>query len=121
MAGPRREGRTPEALAYHSWYTSRPWRALRKRILLRDHYTCKRCGRLDRPSGLIADHKTPHRGDASLFWDEANIETLCKPCHDGPKQREEKTGIRTEEVGIRRGVDARGRPTCPNHPWNRSR
>lgn len=39
---------------------------------------------------LVADHRRRHNGDANLFWDEGNLQTLCKPCHDGPKQRAEQ-------------------------------
>lgn len=41
---------------------------------------------------LVADHKTPHRGDVALFWDEQNLQCLCKPCHDRDKQRAERGG-----------------------------
>ena len=37
----------------------------------------------------VVDHVTPHQGDQRLFWDEANHQSLCKPCHDGDKAREE--------------------------------
>jgi 5-methylcytosine-specific restriction endonuclease McrA len=33
---------------------------------------------------LVAHHKVRHRGNAVLFWDAANIITVCKACHDGP-------------------------------------
>nr|WP_243256973.1 HNH endonuclease signature motif containing protein [Rhizobium skierniewicense] len=49
------------------------------------------CGRIDgNTSRLVADHKIPHRGDEALFWDESNLQCLCKPCHDGLKQRQER-------------------------------
>jgi 5-methylcytosine-specific restriction protein A len=28
------------------------------------------------------DHIRPHRGEQSLFFDRANLQGLCKPCHD---------------------------------------
>jgi len=39
---------------------------------------------------MVADHKTPHRGDEALFWDRQNLWCLCKGCHDGAKQREDR-------------------------------
>lgn len=30
----------------------------------------------------VVDHIKPHRGDETLFWDRANWQPLCKPCHD---------------------------------------
>lgn len=41
---------------------------------------CKREGKLEKAT--VVDHITPHRGDRVLFWDEANWQALCKPCHD---------------------------------------
>lgn len=77
---------------WRAWYNTTRWRKLRLNILKRDRFTCQwpGCGRVTGDtSQLVADHRRPHRGDAALFWDEDNLETLCKPCHDGPKQRAE--------------------------------
>lgn len=79
--------------AWDRWYTCRRWRKLRLRIIQRDGFTCQMCGRVDVPSNLVADHRQPHRGDATLFWDESNIQTLCaNPCHNLVKQSLEKGG-----------------------------
>jgi 5-methylcytosine-specific restriction protein A len=59
-------------------------------------------------SATIADHVTPHRGDPVLF--AGPIESLCKTCHDGPKQELEKSG----HV---KGADRDGVPLDPSHPW----
>lgn len=67
------------------------------KILLRDLFTCqwRGCGRVVADtSQLVADHREPHRGDEALFWSEDNLWTLCKPCHDSAKQREERRGDR---------------------------
>lgn len=61
----------------------------------------------------IADHKVKHEGNPGLFWDEENIQLLCKPCHDGAKQQEERVGFSTAV-----GLD--GWPTDPRHPANRN-
>lgn len=77
---------------WHAWYKTARWSALRLKVFLRDRYTCQMpaCGRLEgNTSLLVCDHIKPHRGSASLFWDEANLQTLCKPCHDEVKRREE--------------------------------
>jgi 5-methylcytosine-specific restriction endonuclease McrA len=37
----------------------------------------------------ICDHIIAHKGDEDLFWDADNLQSLCKPCHDRIKQREE--------------------------------
>ncbi|PZQ55562.1 MAG: hypothetical protein DI555_07950 [Novosphingobium pentaromativorans] len=56
-------------------------------------FTCQwpGCGRLiGETSKLVADHKTPHRGDERLFWDEENLTTLCANCHSSKKQSAER-------------------------------
>ena len=83
------------------WYKTTRWAALRLKVFLRDGYTCQRreCGRLvGDTSQLVCNHKTPHRGDERLFWDEDNLETQCKPCHDSVTQREEQTSLHTRGV-----------------------
>lgn len=78
---------------WRKWYNTERWRKLRIRIFERDDFTCQRpgCGHVEgNLSKLVADHRRPHRGDASLFWNEANLWTLCKPCHDSWKQRAER-------------------------------
>lgn len=75
---------------WRKWYKTSEWRRLRWATLVRDLFTCGMCGRLENDtSKLVADHRTPHRGDERLFWDAGNLWCLCKPCHDGAKQREE--------------------------------
>lgn len=80
---------------WRRWYASARWRQLRMRVFLRDRFTCQwpGCGRLEgNTSLLVGDHKIEHRGDPALFWDEGNLQTLCKPCHDKHKQRQERRG-----------------------------
>ncbi|RBO54057.1 HNH endonuclease [Rhodovulum sp. BSW8] len=97
-------------LDYRKWYKTARWQRLRWAALVRDHFRCRRCGavhpqltaecdalaaigQLDLVTGsapgFVADHIVPHRGDAGLFWDRANLQCLCKACHDRAKQREE--------------------------------
>ncbi|WP_312009777.1 HNH endonuclease [Bradyrhizobium australafricanum] len=35
----------------------------------------------------VADHIKPHRGNAELFFDPNNLQSLCAACHDSTKQR----------------------------------
>ncbi|RWR08487.1 HNH endonuclease [Sinirhodobacter populi] len=94
----KQEGRrSAEAEKYRPWYKLARWCAkpngLRWRVLVRDMFTCKRCGFMSRhpqASDMVADHKHPHRGDPVLFWSEGNVECICKACHDGEKQREDR-------------------------------
>jgi 5-methylcytosine-specific restriction endonuclease McrA len=75
---------------WRQWYKTARWQRLRWAVLQRDLFTCQRCQRLEGETAkLVADHRRAHRGDEALFWDEGNLWTLCKPCHDGWKQRQE--------------------------------
>ena len=89
--------RSAEAVQYRAWYKLVRWCAkpngLRWRVLVRDGFTCRRCGYVSHSptaSDLVADHVRPHRGDPVLFWAEANVQCLCKVCHDKDKQREDR-------------------------------
>jgi 5-methylcytosine-specific restriction enzyme A len=89
------EGHSPAAEPWRAWYSTARWRRLRSDVLLRDLYTCQMpaCGKVEpNTAQLVADHVVQHRGDERLFWDPANIQTLCKPCHDRAKQRLERRG-----------------------------
>jgi 5-methylcytosine-specific restriction enzyme A len=69
---------------------------------------CKARGKVT--AATVADHITPHRGDAQLFWDNNNLQSACKLCHDSSKKEIEHKGYSTEI-----GVD--GRPVDKkNHP-----
>ena len=57
------------------------WRKLRNRFIAQ-HPHCAEC--LKRGVITMAtdvDHIIPHRGDARLLYDEANLQSLCKSCH----------------------------------------
>jgi len=62
-------------------YTSK-WSAARTAYLAR-HPLCAEHERHGRTvAACVVDHIIPHRGDQKLFWDKANWQSLCKPCHD---------------------------------------
>ena len=91
----------PASAQWKRWYNTARWRALRLKIFLRDLFTCQMpgCGRLEGDTSLlVCDHIKPHRGNEALFWDEANLQTLCKPCHDKVKQREEQDTLHMRGV-----------------------
>lgn len=76
---------------WRKWYHTTRWEKLRDKIRLRDLYTCQLCRCLCAGKGKSAvDHKQSHNGDERLFWDENNLQLLCKPCHDGEKQKMDK-------------------------------
>jgi 5-methylcytosine-specific restriction protein A len=71
---------------------------------------CEQQGRIE--PATVVDHITPHKGDAVLFWDEANWQALCKVHHDSSKQREESRGYSG-------AMDETGWPIDLRHPANR--
>lgn len=85
-----------ESQAYRKWYKTARWQKLRMSVLIRDLFTCQMpsCGRIVAgTSKLVCDHKTAHRGGEALFWDERNLQCLCKDCHDAIKQQEEQATL----------------------------
>jgi 5-methylcytosine-specific restriction endonuclease McrA len=59
---------------------------IRERILLRDGYACRVCGRVS--VDLIVDHVVPlHLGGAES---DENRQSLCGDCHDRKSEQEEK-------------------------------
>lgn len=105
---------------HQALYKHPAWQPLRKRIFLRDNYTCQwhGCGKLligkgKAPDAPVAHHRRDHKGDLDLFLDPENIMAVCNECHDGPIQWHTNRGYVP-------GHDKDGRPIDPNHPWNRS-
>lgn len=90
----------------------RRWAKLRANYLAENPY-CVYCEQEGRGYlfGSVVDHIEPHRGDPLLFWDENNLQTLCKQHHDAAKQAEEK-GTPP------RGCDGDGIPLDSGHHWN---
>jgi 5-methylcytosine-specific restriction protein A len=84
-----------------AWYDTARWKQLRLKVFERDRYRCQHtgCCKVEgNTSKLICDHIKPHRGNEHLFWNEANLQTLCKPCHDKTKQQEEQATRQTQGV-----------------------
>jgi predicted kinase len=65
----------------------RRWRKLRARHIASEPL-CRECRKLGRVrAGEVVDHIRPHDGREALLYDETNLQTLCKRCHDSWKQR----------------------------------
>lgn len=104
-----RDGRTTAQRGYGA-----KWQAAR-RAYLQANPLCRMCERHGRyVPATVVDHIKPHAGDLSLFWSRSNWQPLCKPCHDGAKQQQDRTG----RV---RGFDADGNPLDAGHHWNNGR
>jgi 5-methylcytosine-specific restriction endonuclease McrA len=101
---------------YHNWYNNTRWRRLRATHLSRNPLcvTCLSDGIATDCSGKgvgrgkakgYVDHKIPHRGNADLFWDPENLQTLCPTHHNSLKKMEEMRGVK-----IVRGASMDGWP-----------
>jgi len=52
-----------------------------------EHSACVRAGRVSAATDV--DHRVPHRGDKSLFWQSSNHQSLCHECHSAKTARED--------------------------------
>ena len=103
-----RDARRAQADNLRRLYATRRWRdpvdGVRARIVLRDGGACRMCGVLlvgpkHAPNSPVVDHIIPHRGCVVLFWDESNLQALCKRCHDTEKQKQERAEARAAGRG----------------------
>ena len=79
----------PSGVVSDPRYNTARWRCIRARQLT-EHPYCRYCQDAGRVSiATVADHIVPHRGDAQLFWDTSNLQSLCAPCHSATKQAQE--------------------------------
>jgi len=66
------------------------WRVARIEHL-RANPMCVMCLSIGRKTvATVVDHKTPHKGNMTLFWDRGNWQSLCASCHSSHKQAQEK-------------------------------
>lgn len=81
-----REGRPN---SYRRGYGGKSWANTRKRVLIRDSFQCRACGRVcGAPGEAHVDHIVPKKisGDDS----EGNLQTLCAACHTKKTNLENK-------------------------------
>jgi len=69
-----------------------PETGVRRRVITHDNTECQMretllIGECHAPNSSVVDQIKSHRGNLVLFWDEANLQALCKKCHDREKQR----------------------------------
>jgi len=69
------------------WYRTPQWKALRARVIFEADYQCAGCGRI--VLALEVDHILRHGGVYARFWDRANLQALCRSCHQRKTQRGE--------------------------------
>lgn len=95
-------------------YNSARWKRMRARQLEAEPL-CRMHSALGQlVPASVADHVKAHRGDAELFFDDTNLQSLCKSCHDAHKQAQEHSAS-----GLLRGAGHDGAPLDLAHPWHR--
>lgn len=68
-------------------YKTQRWRKLRQRYLI-DNYECRECRRYGKYApATVVDHIKPVSMGGE-FWDEDNLQPLCKYCHNSKSARE---------------------------------
>lgn len=83
---------------WHNLYKLARWQRLRE-WQLRHNPLCVFCLEQDLAvPATVVDHKIPHKGDLTLFWDTDNLQSLCKRHHDSDKQKIEKND--NPEIGL---------------------
>jgi len=80
-----------ERVREQAHYKSDDWRAKRIRVLTRDAFVCRSCGRVASGQAAHVDHIVPLE-DGGSDQDE-NLQTLCRSCH-GRKTRAEQRKMR---------------------------
>jgi len=96
---------------WHALYCYKQWQHLRKRQLIAQPL-CVYCSQLGRVTAAnTVDHVIAHKGDRSLFFDETNLQSLCKACHDSHKRS-------LELRGSLRGCDVNGVPFDRRNAWH---
>ncbi len=82
-------------------------------LLMRTVVLCEECTRNGRVArGEIADHIKPLTAGGTGA--RSNYQPLCRPCSDAKTLRDQGKHRRAHG-----GCSIDGRPTDPNHPWNR--
>lgn len=74
---------------YKYLYNSTRWKKLRIKFL-KENPLCEECKRHGVVTAAeVVDHIIPHKGNKELFWDEDNLQSLCKECHDRKTAKED--------------------------------
>ncbi|MCH8855997.1 MAG: HNH endonuclease [Proteobacteria bacterium] len=84
----RRRQRDP----WRAWYATARWQRLRANQLKRQPLCeCEDCrgGQLRVTPATVVDHIVAPKGDAALFFNPTNLQSMSKPHHDAKTARED--------------------------------
>lgn len=105
------DARRRQEQPWRAWYKDPRWVHGRLAQLMA-HPLCGMCLMVGMTRAAnVVDHVRPHHGDADLFFDRSNWQSLCTECHDIRKQRAEARGFMDT-------LDGDGWPVDPMHPAN---
>ena len=81
----RKNNHRSEFTKFYNW----EWRKFRDRYV-KEHPLCIHClaKEILTPTQEV-DHIRPHQGSKDLFWDESNLQPLCKSCHSSKTVKED--------------------------------
>ena len=99
---------------YKYLYRTSRWKSSAKKFIY-NNPVCRYCGHM----ATVVNHKTPHKGDESIFWDKGNWESVCKQCHDSTVAKLENGKVDGKDMVINNVSDENGMPTSKSHPWNK--
>ncbi len=74
--------RRAAAREYNKWYKTARWRKNRASFLARNPLCVKHYAKGQMVPATVVDHKIPHKGDETLFWDQTNWQGMCTRCHN---------------------------------------
>lgn len=79
------------------------WQRLSKQFLRQpENALCRMClAEGITAASQVVDHIIPHKGDPTLFWDQANNwQGLCRTHHSRDKQAEERGFRKRRRIGV---------------------
>lgn len=84
----------------------RAWMSKRERVAQRFGYRCAECGLVLMPGKWECDHIVPREQGGSN--DEANLQSLCVPCHQAKTAREAKARAKGDDSVLHRSEACMG-------------
>lgn len=94
---------------WRKWYSRKAWLDRAAAQLAKQPLCERHLAQGQVVAATVANHRQRHGGDWNLFI-TGELESACKPCHDGPIQSFEMGGY---EIGC---VED-GMPVDKSHPW----
>jgi 5-methylcytosine-specific restriction endonuclease McrA len=98
----------------YKWLYKTPRWVKESKQFLRLNPICYYCD----DKATLVNHRIPHKGNETLFWQVRNWQPACKHCHDSLIKKLENGKILGKDVVANNKCDDRGIPQSSSHPWN---